>query len=277
MYTRIAIILSFAAATLAQNTYGKIATNPGVSCDDIYHKNPTSRGHAGEFWIKPTTGLHKVTCNMKLKCGGVGGGWMRVAHVDMTLDETCPGEWRTITSPARLCVGGVGAGCVSAQFSTNGISFEHICGYAKAYQKGHPDAFTPGGSGIDELYVDGLSITVGSPRQHVWTYATASNDITGCPCTGNSVHNPPSFVKDHYFCESGCASSPNVNIYYLTDPLWDGHGCLPNTGCCADLGMPWFYRKTTIPLKENVEVRICKNQPYSDEDTAVKNLEIYVI
>ena len=164
MYSLV-ILLALITAVLAEKTYGKVATNPGVSCDDIYQRNPTSRGHTGEFWINPTTGLHKVTCNMNLKCGGVGGGWMRVAYVDMTLDETCPGAWRTITSPSRLCVGSVGPGCVSAQFSTNGMNFEHICGYAKAYQKGHPDAFASAQvvAGIDEVYVDGLSITVGSP------------------------------------------------------------------------------------------------------------------
>ena len=76
--------------------------------------------------------------------------------------DTCPGAWRIITSPTRLRVGDVGPGCASAQFSTYGINFEHICGFAKAYQKGHPDVFTPaqGIAGIDEVYVVGIS---GSP------------------------------------------------------------------------------------------------------------------
>jgi len=164
MFTMYGLVIQLSVITvvLAENTYGKVVTNPGVSCDDIYQRNPTSRSHTGEFWIKPTTGPYKVTCNMNLKCGGVKGGWIRVAHVDMTLDDTCRGAWRTITSPTRLCVGDVGPGC---EFSTNGINFEHIYGFAKAYQKGHPDAFTSaqGVAGIDEVYVDGISITVGSP------------------------------------------------------------------------------------------------------------------
>ena len=91
------------------------------------------------------------------------------------------------------------------------------------------------------------------------------------------VNMSATFVKNNYFCEYGSESMPDLNIYHLTNPLWDGHGCPANTRCCADLGMPWFYRETTVPVKQNVGVRICKNKPYNDEETAVKNLEIYVL
>ena len=92
----------------------------------------------------------------------------------MAQDNSCPGAWRTVTFPRKLCVGRVNAGCDSAHFNTRGVSFQHICGQTKAYQKGHPDAFDGKSTkGVDEAYVDGLSITLGSPRQHIWTYATA--------------------------------------------------------------------------------------------------------
>ena len=49
-----------------------------------------------------------------------------------------------ITSPRKLCVGGVNAGitagCYSAHFNTRGVKFQHICGQSKSYQKGTPDA-----------------------------------------------------------------------------------------------------------------------------------------
>ena len=41
-------------------------------------------------------------------------------------------------------------------FSTNGVSYQHVCGRARGYQKGSTDAFR------DSYYVDGLSITHGS-------------------------------------------------------------------------------------------------------------------
>ena len=73
-----------------------------------------------------------------------------------------------IASPRKLCDGGVNTGCDSALFNTRGVSFQYICGQTKAYQKGHPDAFVGKSTkGIDEAYVDGLSITLGSPRQHI--------------------------------------------------------------------------------------------------------------
>ena len=41
--------------------------------------------------------------------------------------------------------------------------------------------------------------------------------------------------------------------------------------------MPWFYRKSIASLSENIEVRICKTAPHSDEDAAVEEMEIFVL
>ena len=91
---------------------------------------------------------------MGLQCGGVEGGWMQVVDVNMTQDDSCPGTWWMITSPIKLCVGGVNAGCDSAHFNTKGVKFQHICGQTKSYQKGFPDAFQQTtGKGIDEIFM----------------------------------------------------------------------------------------------------------------------------
>ena len=93
---------------------------------------------------------------------------MQVVDVNMVQDNSCPGAWRMITSPKKLCIGGVNAGYDSAHFHTRGVRFQHICGQTKSYQKGTPDAFSDKSTkGIDEIYVDGISITLGSPRQHM--------------------------------------------------------------------------------------------------------------
>jgi len=66
--------------------------------------------------------------------------------------------------------------CSSASFSTNGISYQRVCGRARGYQKGNSLAFygTDPYKAIDEDYIDGLSITYGSnPRQHIWTFASS--------------------------------------------------------------------------------------------------------
>ena len=59
-------------------------------------------------------------------------------------------------------------------------------------------------------YFEGLSLTHGSPRQHVWTYAVGLSDSGShphdCPCVLTGGQNPKSFVGSHYYCESGAGS-----------------------------------------------------------------------
>ena len=49
-------------------------------------------------------------------------------------------------------------------------------------------------------------------------------------------------------------------------------------GCCAQIGMPWFYRKLQITTAEDFEARICKGgSSAGDEDLAVEKLELLVL
>ena len=182
------LLLFVSTSAIEDKTLGMSEVNPASCCNEIYQHNPTSRGGIGQYWIKTSEGLFEVTCNMKLKCGGLEGGWMQVADADMNRDDTCPGSWHKIITPKRLCLGYV-AGCASANFHARGVSYENICGQAKAYQKGQTDAFNAQRNAkkpsIDDAYVDGVSITIGSPRKHVWTYAAGISDdfdVTCCTC-----------------------------------------------------------------------------------------------
>ena len=66
---------------------------------------------------------------------------------------------------------------------------------------------------IDNPYVDGVSVTHGMPRAHIWTFSAGGSDATvldyvsNCPCANPAatvIATPaPSFVGDNYFCESG--------------------------------------------------------------------------
>ena len=275
------VLLLASALAREDKTLGMSEDNPASSCNEIHRNNPTSRGAIGQYWIKTNEGLFKVTCNMKLKCGGVEGGWMQVIDVDMNRDDTCPGTWHKITSPRRLCLGYI-VGCASAHFYTKGVNFEHICGQAKGYQKGGIDAFYLKKETVEERYGDVVSITLGSPRKHVWTYAAGLSDDGNypkynCPCATVPGPNPPAFVGNDYYCESGDVGTYSVNSYYLSDPLWDGSGCTAGNGCCARIGMPWFYRKLPIPVSDDFEVRICLGEGHSDEDIAIEKLELYVV
>ena len=119
------------------------------------------------------------------------------------------------------------------------------------YQIGHPESILfSSGRSINTNYVDGISVTQGAPRQHVWTFAAGIEDqqrgFTGtCPCvTGSTVGSRiPSFVGQNYFCESGLTQYlPGTGgVFYPNgDPLWDGQGCGSNStnfSTCADWGI----------------------------------------
>ena len=277
------ILLLLCAAVIAHEDHslGLIAANPASSCNQIYQRNPTSRGTVGHYWIKTNEGLFKVTCNMKLKCAGIEGGWMQVVDVDMNRDDSCPGTWRKITNPKKLCLGLSSAGCATANFDVKGVSYDNICGQVKAYQKGSTDAFERKIQSIDDFYVDGISITLGSPRKHVWTYVAGLSDDYdykghNCPCATYPGPSPPAFVGNDYYCESGNVGTAGA-LYYLSDPMWDGSGCGSGNGCCAQIGMPWFHRKLQMTMTDNFEIRICKDEIHSNEDIAVEKVELFVL
>ena len=60
--------------------------------------------------------------------------------------------------------------------------------------------------------MDGVSITHGSPRRHIWTFACGlmSDEVSNyqgraqCPCNSNGIPDrKPDFIGDDYYCESG--------------------------------------------------------------------------
>ena len=278
------LLLLLSAGALAHEvdsaTFGTTEANPASSCVEIYEHNPDSRGTIGQYYIKTCDGTKRVTCNMRLKCGGIEGGWMQVADVDMNRDESCPGTWEYITTPRNLCQGN-DAGCSSAHFYMNEINYEHVCGQVVAYQKGSADGFAPTSSSPDGVYVEGVSITMGSPRQHVWTYAAGLSDdgnyrCCNCPCATFAGPMPPAFVGNDYYCESGDVGAFDNNPYYTSDPLWDGDGCTSANGCCSQIGMPWFYKKLPQQVASDLEVRICKDGVNSNENVAIEKVELYV-
>ena len=139
--------------------------------------------------------------------------------------------------------------------------------------------FTSNSYNIDSYYVDGVSITRGSPRQHVWTLmagiSESSSATNACPCnTGNTV-SVKSFIGNNYFCESGSPSYPS-NTLNTSDPLWDGQGCGSlESPCCNVPGIPWFHRDYgSNTTTDYIELRVCAS--VSSEDSPVSNIDIYV-
>ena len=215
-----------------------------------------------------------------ISCGG--SGWRRVAYLNMSNpSQQCPFPWRLITTPHRTC-GKPSSGCYGVTYPTGGTQYNQVCGRIIGYQSGHTDSFNGAGYSINSFYVEGISVTHGSPRQHIWTFAAGIDEQIGsnrCPCiTGNSAvqRNIPSFVGQNYFCESGLTRYPGLNgpFYSNGDPLWDGQGCGPTSSCCTFNSPPWFNVQLPSPTTDNMEVRICST--VSGEDTPIQLMELYV-
>ena len=275
--------------------YGFDIDLPGASCADIYNKNPTSHGRSG-YYVLRTDHLFFAYCDMELDCGGTKGGWMRIADIDTSRGDTCPSGW---TSYNSYCTGGSAAGCHSTHFTTNSTSYSKVCGKVKGYQKGsmdgfypsahshgkYPDAYKPVTSSrsLDGVYVDGISITSGNPRKHVWTYAVGvSEDYKdfnpyNCPCAKYPGPDPPTYVGNHYYCESAISGKKYVaSKIYTDDQLWDGADCPSENSCCYNAGMPWFLYQFPITTTGDIEVRICSDQEFVDEAAVVEQIKLYV-
>ena len=67
-------------------------------------------------------------------------------------------------------------------FPSQGIQYSQVCGRVSAYQFGDTQAFflvnLNHTQTINSQYVDGVSLTYGNPRQHIWIFA-ASLDEAG--------------------------------------------------------------------------------------------------
>ena len=268
--------------------------NPLRSC-----KNAPRGSPSGDYWILAdgTISPVQVYCDTnRTSCScNTTGGWMRVANLDMTdPNQNCPAGFRLVnrtSAPLRTCGKSEEdvPGCVSTTFQTYGVEYSHVCGRVIGYQDRTPDAFGPyadssGGTEIDSVYVDGVSLTHGQmPRQHIWTFAGAVEEVAripknSCPCTRPNITYAgtiPSFVGQDYFCDTGSREAAEL-IFYHNDPLWDGQGCGGNSTCCEFNNPPWFCKQLPQPTTDDIELRICGDQSTSDEDTPIEQVEIYI-
>ena len=255
---------------------GQYASFPATSCKEIYDCNPNTP--SGYYWISGIGDQPlRLYCEMRTtRFGNITGGWTRIAHIDMTEQQTCPSPLRTLTSPKRMCAGQTAAGCTSVEYPTLGVPFTHVCGQAIGYQHASVDGLDAISTNktIDNPYVDGLSITYGSPRHHVWTYA--AGHIRRCRCHPNSIASlPPSFVGQHHYCD-GYPVDWAYGNWYPQYRLWDGEGCPAGNTCCNPPNLPWFHRTLNTTTTEDLEVRWCRDEPANNEDIGVELLEIYV-
>ena len=254
------------------------------SCDAILSKWPNSP--SGYYNLVDVNGhTRHVYCHMETLCGK-GGGWRRIASLNMTdPNEKCPTQFRPYSSGGvRACGRPVtnSGSCIGITFPSRDIKYSQVCGKVIGYQ----DGVTNGAAAfhtskvINSPYIDGISLTHGNPRKHIWSLISGHTGISNsdCPCGSSHPKSVPSFVTSHYYCESGCHQSrPFANTLYSSDPLWDGKGCgSTETNCCQRTLIPWFYRSFGYSTTNYIEMRICCDEGTGIEDVPISEYEIYV-
>ena len=124
----------------------------------------------------------------------------------------------------------------------SGHTYSRVCGNVIGYKQGSTDSF---GSHIDDInksYVDGFSVTYGSSRKHLWTYAIHYRGAYTCD-------NSLAFVNGNYYCEGS------------DDALFVGK---------------WFCVELPRPTTERLELRVCRDESITDEDPLLQFAAFFV-
>ena len=202
-------------------------------------------------------------------------------------NNACPqGLTYTVVSSTRMCTRSHtgSTDCSSVTFPTHGVPYTKVCGRARGYQYGNTRSFysyhRDGRNTLNSAYVTGLSVTHGSPLNHIWTFAVGiskTDDFShccNCPCARYPGYAAPPFVGERYFCESG-NTGQNQLQWNLDDPLWDSQGCASGSTCCGR-GGPWFTTTLSQEVSGDIQVRMCTPRGSFSENIGVDQLEIYI-
>jgi len=205
---------------------------------------------SGMYNIKSSGGSSvQEFCHMTLSCGKLTGGWRRVINIVNPNIMGCP-QFLTLENNSCRCYT---PGCSSVYSNYSYNAYTHICGTVSAFGRDSPEGFNYNTRSIDKSYVDGVSITHGKSRNHVWTYAIRSH---GSSCTDCGI-NRPDFVSSNFYC------SPKS----CGDNFW-----CDNSNSCT--GNTQFYRQLESTTKDKVELRVC--QSFTNDIILLLEAVIYV-
>ncbi len=188
-----------------------------ASCAEVYQRLPSSP--AGHYLVRlPNTSVIHMYCHNSLTCGGITGGWRRIAYTDASSNQNlqCPPGFYPRSDP-RSCARPRSGTCDSSYYFSDGHPFSHVCGRIRASagsNTGNPDCFLGTSRTIDENYVDGVSLTYGNAsRIHIWSFGASGN--TPCETCNSRV---PSFVGQHFSTDIVSSGSSST--------LWDGQNAV---------------------------------------------------
>jgi hypothetical protein len=227
---------------------------------------------------------HYLNFSVQIHCGP--GLWHRLAYLNMSdPSQQCPSVWREYNeSGVRACGRPTTrrGSCASIPYISY-QQYSQVCGRIIGYQYASPDAFERHPPHNNHINLDGINITRGANRNHIWSYVAGFNQNSSsqsqskCPCSteNGQGHSHASSVGDNYYCESGNPNVQHTSKLYSDDPLWDGQQC-EGTCCTGTNSPPWFSVQLPAPTTEGIEVSICCDQGTDDEDVPVKLIEIFV-
>ena len=276
------IITALYLVAASQQTVDPVIIPTDETCPSQEDRKSTLLNIENDVWITV------INSTPIPECGD--GLWKRVAYLNMSdPSQQCPSAWRLYSIKRfRLCGRPANStqSCPAVVYPT-GHQYQRVCGRIIGYQGGSPGAFDAGFAdqqppSLDDPYVDGVSITHGYPRSHIWTFAAGETEGnysrdpgTDCPCSRSGAKQAPDYIEDNYYCESGNSNNIIGNRFYGGDPLWDGQEC--EGQCCSNgKSPPWFTVQLSNTTLDDIEVRICGDERTRNEDTPVELIEIYI-
>ena len=277
----------------AKGTTNIVPISELISCKEIKQRDPASQ--TGYYPMIADGKIFVMYCNMDTLCGS-DGGWSRIGYLNMSSSHhQCPDKWDEYTKDTggiRTCRKKLaGVGCDSVVIPSLDLPYSEVCGRVVGYQYASTDSYQLSAvkKDIDKPYIDGVSITHGSPRQHIWTLmsGTTQNGIWGtnkqiCPCHRLAASRQiVSFIGNDWYCESGNPQYQKLEYKpYMDDVLWDGQNCEPDElECCKNklpgISQPWFHKALSTETTDHLEIRICGNEARVNEDILVTMYEFY--
>jgi hypothetical protein len=206
----------------------------------------------------------------------VDGGPDRFQVLDLAPSPaTCPGDF---AADAPGCIFWE-QGVVTLDVPVSQDTYREVWGRARGLQQRSPDAFSPWLGDmppLDQIYVDGISITTDSFSRHVYTLAAGLHVMEGsgnaCPCDGGLAWPP--YIGEDWTCETG---NPDENYdfddAYSPDVLWDADSM--GGSDCTPLGEPGeFHVVLDAPASGSLEVRFMNDT--SDDAYVVTELVLWV-
>ena len=263
-----------------------VAGPPGQKGEQGVAGHYGRRGFPGPNFTKKVQELEddfsmKISKNTALlmaiqECGTYSSSWRDIAYIDTTVISTANDQCRQYgLRPVYrdrnqvACRKPVGVHCVAHKLDING-KYSHVCGRVRGYQLKETRGFEVEEEDQDDInlhYADGVLITRGNPRQHLWTYA-ASTSTVDCPCKNTTERVPytPTVTGTNFTCESTRTD--------WDQPLWDRPKHTVADDNCTIHVNGWFYQNVE-ETDESIEVRWCGPEK-DDIDIVTDKLQIWV-